>query len=369
MIKNIFNLTRIFFINSFQNPYIIDKKTNKINKKSIFVWLIFIIAITISYLSFEVIKVLVKINQATMFLNIFFLILNMIIIFQIILACINVYFFSKDLELILPLPIKSEELIISKFNTILINSYFVEMIFAVFPLIIYGILTDSGILYYCYIIIVLLIFPILINLIISILMMFLIKLSKFIKNKDIFQLIITLIFILLVFFLEFKIFNNIIGKIDDNLTLESEQLTNEISDFNKKIEKINKYFLVTNTIIKILNNSNKLISLFYLIKLIFIDLLFLILFMFIGKKNYLKNILKNNNFYISFVKKDKLKRKCKKNNIGISYIKKEFKLLFRNPIFFIQCLFPTLILVVSIILIIIIGLPSFKTVLTSNLLR
>lgn len=31
--KNIFNLTKILFLNSFQNPYIIDPKTNKINKK------------------------------------------------------------------------------------------------------------------------------------------------------------------------------------------------------------------------------------------------------------------------------------------------------------------------------------------------
>ena len=51
-IKNIFNLTKIFFKNSFQNPYIIDKKTNRINKKSIFVWLIIAIMIAISYISF-----------------------------------------------------------------------------------------------------------------------------------------------------------------------------------------------------------------------------------------------------------------------------------------------------------------------------
>ena len=51
--------------------------------------------------------------------------------------------------------------------------------------------------------------------------MFLIKLSKFIKNKDIFQVIITLIFISLVFLLEFKVFNNVIWKIDDNLNIEN----------------------------------------------------------------------------------------------------------------------------------------------------
>ena len=283
MIKNIFNLTKIFFKNSFQNPYIIDKETNKINKKSIFVWLIIIVMIAITYLSFEIIKMLVKINQPTIFLSVLFLILNIIMAFQIILASTNVYFFSKDLDMVLPLPIKAEELLIAKFNTILINLYFTELIFAIFPLIIYGILTSSGIIYYFYLIIVLLIFPILINLIVSIIMMFLIKLSKFIKNKDIFRIIITLIFISLVFLLEFKVFNNVIGKIDNNSNIENEQIIEGISNFKMRLENINEYFLIINPTIKILNNYNKLNSIIYLLKIILIELIFLILFIFICK--------------------------------------------------------------------------------------
>ena len=370
MIKNIINLTKIFFKSSFQNPYIIDKKTNKINKKSIFVWLIIIVMIAITYLSFEIIKVLVEINQPTIFLNIFFLILNIIMIFQIILASTNIYFFSKDLDMVLPLPIKTEELLIAKFNTILINLYFTELIFAVFPLLIYGILNNLGILYYFYLIIILLIFPILINLIISIIMMFLIKLSKFIKNKDIFQIIITLIFISLVFLLEFKVFNNIIGKIDDDFNMQNEQIIESIFNFNKKLENINKYFLIINPTVKILNNYNKLISIIYLLKIILINLIFLILFIFVGKKYYLKNILKNNNyFYFKKINKNNIEKKSKKINIKKSYIKKEFKILFKNTVFFIQCIFPILILMVSLIIIILIALPNLQAILTSDLLE
>ena len=370
MIKNIFNLTKIFFKNSFQNPYIIDEKTNKINKKSVFVWLIFIVTIAITYLSFEIIKILVGINQPTIFLSVFFLILDIIMAFQIILASTNVYFFSKDLDMVLPLPIKAEELLIAKFNTILINLYFTESIFAIFPLIIYGILTNSGIIYYFYIIIILLIFPILINLIVSIIMMFLIKLSKFIKNKDIFQVIITLIFISLVFLLEFKVFNNIIGKIDNNLSVDSEQVVSALNNFNNKLKNVNNYFLIINPTIKILNNYNKLISIYYLIKIIFINLIFLILFIFIGKKYYLKNILKNSsNFYIKKINKNNIEKRLKKINIKKSYLKKEFKILFKNPIFFIQCIFPTLILIISLVIIILICLPNLQAILTSNLLR
>jgi len=316
MIKNIINLTKIFFKNSFQNPYLFDEKTNKINKKSIFTWLIIILMIAISFISFKVIKFLVDVNQPTIFLNIFFMILNIIIIFQIILASINVYFSTKDLELILPLPIKSKELLIAKFNTILINVYFSELIFALFPLIIYGILTSSGILYYFYLVIILLIFPILTNLIISSIIMLFMKLTKFVKNKDKFQIIITLIFIFSMFLLEAKIGNNFVNKIDENFNFEKEQIVQGFSNFNNKIEIINNYFLVINPSIKILNNYNKINSILNLLKIIFINLIFLILFIFIGEKYYLKNILKNNKYlYNKKININNLEKKIKKINV------------------------------------------------------
>ena len=132
-IKNIFNLTKIISKNSLQNPYLIDKKTNKINKNSPYIWIVIIVMVAIMFVSYKTIGELVKINKEYIFLNIFFLILMLIMIFQIILSSTNIYFFSNDLERLLPLPIKTEELLISKFNTILINLYFSEFIFALFP--------------------------------------------------------------------------------------------------------------------------------------------------------------------------------------------------------------------------------------------
>ena len=280
-IKNIFNLTKIFFKNSFQNPYIIDPKTNKINKKSIFVWLILIVMVGISFLSYEVINELVKVGQPILFLNIFFLLFMMIIIFQIILASTNVYFFSKDLEVLLPLPLKSEELLISKFNTIVVNLYFSELIFAFFPLIIYGICTYAGIIYYVCLFLILLIFPILPTLFISIITMFFMKLSKFIKNKDAFQIIITLIFIFIMFGVEFKLGSTIINKFDNNSNINTEEVVETFNQFNEKIKNVYKYFLEINPTIEIIKNYNKLNSIFNLLKIIFIDLLFLILFIFL----------------------------------------------------------------------------------------
>lgn len=365
-IKNIFNLSKIFFKNNFQNPYLIDKETNKINWKSPFVWLLIILIIAITYLSMQIIKVLIQINQEVIFLNVFFLILMIIMAFQIILASTNVYFFSKDFETVLPLPIKSEELLISKFNTTLINVYLSEIIFALLPLLIYGIYTNSGFMYYLYMILIILIFPILINLIISSLMMCLIKLTKFIKNKDILQVFLTLLFLIFIFILEFKIGNNLIEKIGDNFDLKNTEIINEISYFKEKLKNINNYFLIINPSVEILNNYNKINSIFNLFKIIFINLIFFILFIFIGKKYYLKNILKNNNNYYLKNNKKITKNKFKNKKIYESYIEKEFKLLFKNPTFFMQCIFPVLILMISLSIICIIFAPNIRKLIESD---
>lgn len=367
-IKNIFNLTKILFQNSFQNPYIIDNKTNKINKKSIYVWLILIVMVGISYLSFEVVNELVKIGQPALFLNIFFLIYMVIMIFQIVLISTNVYFFSKDFEVLLPLPIKAEELLISKFNTILINLYFSEFIFVLFPLSIYGICTYAGIIYYLYLILILLIFPILPTLIISIITMGFMKLSKFIKNKDIFQVMITLIFILIMFFLEFKIVGIVTEKIDYNSEFKTQDVVQSFNNFNEKLKKIYKYFLEINPTINIMEKYNKANSIFELFKIILLDFLFFILFIFIGRKYYLRNILKNNNvYYLNKKGYNNLEKNCKKSTIEMAYLKKEFKLLFKSPIFFMQCIFPIFILIISLIIVSIFLVPNLRTFLMSDM--
>ena len=368
-IKNIFNLTKIMFQNSFQNPYLIDKKTNKINKKSVILWLSIILAITITYVSYEIIKELNKINQASLFLEIFFPLLMIIMFFQVILSSTNVYYFSRDFDILLPLPIKPEELLISKFNTILFNLYFFEGLFSVIPLIIYGIITGVNILYYLKLIIILFVFPIMPVLIVSIIIMFLIKLSKFIKNKDIFQIIITTIFMFFIFILEFYIGNFAINKIDNNVNLQGQEVALEFNNFNNKIKNINKYFLQINSSINFLINRDEGKIILELLNIIFIDIIFFGIFIFIGKRYYLKNILKNNNkYYLKNFNKFVDDKKIKKINYGRAYIKKEFKVLFKNPIFFMQCIFPIFILIISLIIITIFTFPNLKAILTSDIL-
>ena len=141
MIKNIFLLTKISTINYIQNINIIDKKENKINinKKSTYFWIILILVIAITFISNKTIKLLQGIGKEDIFLNIYFSFMFILLVIQSILICPNVYYFSKDVEVLLPYPIKPVEMFISKFNTMLIMLYVTELIFMLIPMIMYGI--------------------------------------------------------------------------------------------------------------------------------------------------------------------------------------------------------------------------------------
>mgnify|MGYP003516764129 CR=1 FL=1 len=60
------------------------------------------------------------------------------------------------------------------------------------------------------------------------------------------------------------------------------------------------------------------------------------------------SVLNELELFITFAVQGK---KCKKKNKMSSYINKEFKMLFKSPIFFMQCIYPTLIMIVTLIII------------------
>ena len=365
-IKIIKDLTKIFLKSAYQDINIINKETKKINKRSVFVWLILIVSLALFYISNEIIKALVSSGYPEVFLSIYFLVLAIFIMFQTILVCTNIFYFSKDIELILPFPIKPVNLLIAKFNTLICTLYVSEAIFGIIPICIYGILTHSTLLFYIYAVLIFIFFPVFLALVLSIIMMFVMKISKFIKNKEIFQTIITLLLVTSIFIVEYNVINNIFIQNKEIEIVENNfQIADKLIEFNNKIETSNKLFLVINRAVKVLKNSN-LQNIFEIIKIILIDFITFIIFIFIGKKTYLKDILKNTSYLIKTSnKRINLYKKCKKNIIFKAYIKKEIKNLFRNSMVFMQCVYPMIISLITVIIISIILLPKLNEVLNN----
>ncbi len=360
MIKKIKELSKILIKDYFQNLYIFNN--NKLNKKSIFTWLLIIIITAITFISYKTINWLNNYGQVILFLKIYLPILATIFMFQAILICSNVFFFSKDLEYILPLPIKPIELLIAKFNNVISITYGMEILFLAMPLLIYGIITTTPLIYYLMMIFVLILFPIFLITIICIVMLFIMQLTKFIKNKDLFQILIVIILSFLltsgVTYLLNSLFNNNIINIEINENNETENVELNKNILSNKLDKLNNYFIIINPSIELLTNLKIINLIINLFKIIIISIISFFIFLFFGKILYLKNLLKN----IAYINKKKnnkkiIKNKYKKNKIKKSYIKNEFKKIIKNPTFFIQCIFQYIFIIIILLFILNLFIP------------
>ena len=354
--KNIYNLSKLYIKENDASLNIINFETKKINKNSVLFWVYVILFFGILYLSSEVISYAIKIGKPEIFLNGFLLFIEIAIIVRTIMVSMNVFYFSNDIENILHLPIKPIEIIISKLNTIIFMNYEFELIFALSPLFIYGTLTNAKIIYFLNLLFILIIFPLFATMIVSIIMIVLMKTIKLFKNKDLMQIIISFVLV----FIVMTFANKAIEYTFNNLEYIEQNQQLILNNINEKIIKINNYFISLNPSANILQNNKKIIN--YL-KLILVNIVAFILLMFIGNKLYLKQLLKAN-FYFknkqSLLKSNKKNRIIKKNKVGVSYIRKEFKTLIKNPLFFIQCVYPIIMMTVFISVLIIALVPTYR---------
>ena len=359
--KKIISLSKVLCKEYFEKLPMFNSKNSKQSK--LFKAMGIISVFALGYLAYNIIDFLQKTGQPQIFLNIYLLIAAIIIIYQQILASINIYYFSKDLEDILPLPIKPMELLISRFNMLVTISYVSMLMFIFVPLLLYGMMVARNFIYYPSMIIILAIFPIFFALIISIIMLFVIQLTKIIKNKEIFQLIVTTILIGIFTIFEAWAIETVLSNTSEIEQIQQGQEINLIEIINNKVSEINNYLITINPSVKILTQNNILNNLIQLIKIILVNISAFIVFIFVGKKLYLKNILINIE-KINFNKtKNKISNfKYKKNNKKNAYIKNEFRDLIKTPTFFMQCIIPSILIVVALALIIISVYPSLTLI-------
>lgn len=353
MIRKITSLTKVFLKNIDKDFRIFNKKKKEKLKNSNFFWMIIIIAIAVAFLSYRAIEFFNSFGQPRIFLTLYFIILTIFLLFEIILVAMNVLFFSKELEYVLPMPISSVELLLAKYAVLLVMTYITELIFAVVPLTIYGLMTHISLLYFLVMPIVLIIFPALLVTIISTIIIVLMRCFRIIKNKNIYQTIITSLLLLLVLVFESIIMNTF----SVNKTIEAEQQnTNQEYSEQQAIEMYNKMgegFLIVNPSIEILIAPNKAINvLFNFGKLIIYNLIGFLIFLLIGKKVYLKNILIGTTNIVSNKKNNSgIKYENKNKKMGRAYVEKDFKQLLRTPTFFMQLILPVVLILISAIII------------------
>ena len=352
MKNKVISLTKVIFKNSFQNMETAkEAKTNKKSKSMIilYIFVFLYLAGIIGVFSNGLIKELIAIKQEQMFIGLILLAIAGFVLIQSIFSAINILYYSKDNEYILPLPIKPSEIVASKTNVLLITEYFVIAIIGLIPLSIYGILTSASFLYYISMVIVLLTFPIIPVLISSLLVLIVMSFSKFTKNKNRFQLIATLFIMAIVFVLSFA---------TSNQQTTPEELIEMVTKANGLVETIRGAFPTLGMAIESLVNNNIQNQILNLGLLIITTVVIYAVYIILGQKLYLKGAVGNLSSGKKTKKKIDERKLFKKSTLFRTYVGKELKTLFRNPVFFMQCVLPAIIFPILIIGLTFIGMQG-----------
>ena len=349
MKSKVLSLSKVIFKNSFQNMETAKEVNNKKSKSMIFLYIFAFLYLAgiVGVFSNSLISELLKIHQEKMFLGVILLGIAGFVLIQTIFSAINLLYYSKDNEYILPLPLKPSQIVIAKTNVLLVTEYFIVAILGLIPLSIYGILTHANILYYIEMVIVLLIFPIIPILISSLLVLIVMSFAKFTKNRNRFQLIATILILVIVFIASFAM-----GNTDSS----PEELVQMVMKANGMVELVKNAFPTLGMAIESLTNVNIGIQLLNIMLLIATTAIIYALYVLVGQKLYLKGAVGNLSSGKKNKKKIDEKKAFKNSTIFKTYVGKEFKILLRNPIFFMQCVLPAILFPILIIGMTILGI-------------
>ena len=350
--KDIFILTKILFKNS------LGKNTSKNSSKSSRIGMTFLLLIAFIYivavlgfLSKGIIEALMKIRQEEVFLSLTLLMMCGLSLFRTLLTAVNILYFSKDVEFLLPMPIKPIKIVFAKFNLLLVFNYITEIIMFGVPYIIYWYLLKLDITFLLNSVLVFLVIPIIPMIIASLLIVIIMRFTNFLKNKDVVQYLSVLIAISLM--IGIQLLSSSSNQITDFV------LANKIVEINGYSEIITRYFFSIKLSTTVLTSNNAIEVMKELGLLFFYSIGIYIVSILLISKMYLKSAIKLSS---SGIRTRKLRiKKISKKSLGRTYIGKEFKNLIRTPIYLFQCVIP------SIIFPIIIAIPFYRQLESANI--
>lgn len=290
--------------------------------------------IGIGTLAFGGYHVLSDIQQEGLILGMGFSLSSLIVFFFGIFYVMSFFYFSNDILSLLPLPLKPSEILASKFTVMMFYEYLTELVFLVPILIGFGIASNAGFVYYLYSFFLFLMLPVLPLIYASVISMLVMGFTGFAKNKDRYRMIGGIISLFLAIGL-----NTYITRISSS-TMNAAELQQLLAQGNNSYVRIMSGIFFSNrfAVMALLHNT-ELNGIVNLAIFVFICLLFVLLFLSLGESIYFRGV---SDISETSVKRRKysekeLRRSSKEKSPLKSYTIKELMLLFRTPIYFLNC--------------------------------
>ena len=351
--EKVIKLTKIFLKNSFSNMDARMGISTKSKSKILIYGILFLyFAGLITFLGYNLLDGLIAIHQETIFVGMILFMIFGLAIIQTIFSSINILYFTKDSEYLLPLPLKPYQIILARTNVMLIAEYVIIFLIGFIPLVMYGILTGAGIVYYLTMILAVILVPILPVLLISMLVMFIMSFAKLTKNRNRFQLFATLLVLAIIIALS-------ISTSGMKQDLTNEEMAQMVVQANGMIELVKGYVPTVDYLMEALTTNSLFTAIVEVLKTLGITIIGFIVYMLIAQKIYFKGLV--GNLFgggASNTNKEINQKEYRNSKLYKSYVGKEFKNMARNPVFLMQCLIPAVLIPIIMVVVVYAGLNS-----------
>jgi ABC-2 type transport system permease protein len=337
--KEIINLTKLFVNESL--GFSLFFYNQKFNKKEFYKQLFTLIIVPVALIPAFFMYVslmsatyfgLTMINQTSVFLSIGYIMATVLIIVFGVMYILSEFYFSDNIEELIPLPISQRKLIVAKFLSILVFEYiFAAFIFGPI-LIIYGVGQGMGLLYVLLAFLVFLTIPVLPLSLMTALIMLMMQSASLKGRKDMLQIVFVFIGLVVIFGVQIW-FTGQLGNGDE---VDFQLLMNTMLTNNEGILNIIGYVMPSSFLMAWALNKITLMSFVWVGALMGITLLSGALMVVIGERVYLKSIVSGKTMkkgkQLSGAERSKVLGK--KSHGAMAVFTMDLRLLLRTPVYF-----------------------------------
>lgn len=324
-------LIRYFLKDAWSNIFTSEDKKKKIFLGLFMAFCLFLVSIPLVFLIISTYDELKAMNLDVMLISLVLVCNVIVLMFFGTYSVLNIFYFSNDIEIFLPMPIKSSDIVIGKFSALYVNLLMNSSII-ILPLIAFGVKDGAGILYYIYMIIVFFISPILPMVLVSILAMLLMRFGKLTKHKDGLKMVggcLTLVFAIAI---------NIISQNSS----DNSQIINLVAEGDESIiGKISGFFITNKFSANALAFNMEAKGVYNILLAVLVGILVIGILYAVGGKLYLNSVIGISETYSrrkDILSDNDIRGKFKKRTVFSSLVRRDIKNILRTPQFFINAI-------------------------------
>lgn len=334
--SSVINLTKILFKNG-GGLFQVEGKNKKIKTLALTAVIItsFLpISVGLYYGIIQIFPSLKAIGAEAAILSSALAIISFVVFTFGIFMVLNIFYFSTEIEFLLPLPMKPSDILSAKLFVAITYEYLIIIMFYLPVVLAYGIGDKAGVLFILYSLLIFLILPIIPLVMSSIIIIIIMRFSNLGRHKEFTKIIGGIFSIFLILGINFYTQNKAMNFENPQDLLSLFTNKNSLVNLTAKIFPLSKYGSLA------LLNSANFQGLLNLLIFIGINALIFSAFVILGNGLYIKGVIGISEAPSKRTKmtKEKMRREVISGSPFVSYFWKEIRILFRTSIYFLNCI-------------------------------